>query len=102
TTGVGNWRYGTDRTITGEACDCPEPTAPTTPGVVLDPFGGTGTTALVADALGRHGISNDMSADYCRLARWRTSDPKQQAKAARKEFKPPTEQMPGQVELFDL
>src|SRR5699024_7065244 len=79
TTGVGNWRYGTDRTITGEACDCPEPTAPTTPGVVLDPFGGTGTTALVAHALGRHGISNDMSADYCRLARWRTSDPKQQA-----------------------
>lgn len=88
--------------ITGEACDCPEPTAPTTPSVVLDPFGGTGTTALVAHALGRHGISNDMSADYCRLARWRTSDPKQQAKAARREFKPPTEQVPGQAELFDL
>ena len=65
-----------------EACACPEPTAPTTPGVVLDPFGGTGTTALVAEALGRHGISNDMSADYCRLARWRTSDPKQRDKAA--------------------
>lgn len=89
-------------TITGEACACPEPTAPTTPGVILDPFGGTGTTALVAHALDRHGISNDMSADYCRLARWRTSDPKQQAKAARREFKPPTEQVPGQVELFDL
>lgn len=89
-------------TITGEACDCPEPTAPTTPGVVLDPFGGTGTTALVAHALGRHGISNDMSADYCRLARWRTSDPKQQAKAARREFKPAPEQVPGQTELFDL
>lgn len=90
------------RAITGEACDCPEPTAPTTPGVVLDPFGGTGTTALVAHALGRHGISNDMSADYCRLARWRTSDPKQQAKAARREFKPAPEQVAGQVELFDL
>ena len=68
--------------ITGEACACPEPTAPTRPGVVLDPFGGTGTTALVAEALGRHGISNDLSADYCRLARWRTSDPKQRDKAA--------------------
>lgn len=43
-------------TITGYACACPEPTAPTTPAVVLDPFGGTGTTAMVAKALGRHGI----------------------------------------------
>ena len=88
--------------ITGYTCACPDTTAPTTPGVVLDPFGGTGTTALVAHALGRHGISNDMSADYCRLARWRTSDPKQQAKAARREFKPAPEQVPGQTELFDL
>ena len=70
------------RELTGYACACPEPTAPTRPAVVLDPFGGTGTTALVAEALGRHGISNDMSADYCRLARWRTSDPKQRDKAA--------------------
>jgi 3'-phosphoadenosine 5'-phosphosulfate sulfotransferase (PAPS reductase)/FAD synthetase len=43
----------------------------------LDPFGGTGTTALVAKALGRHGVSVDMSADYCRLAEWRVNDPKQ-------------------------
>ncbi len=49
-------------------------------GVVLDPFGGTGTTALVAKALGRHGISIDLSADYCRLAEWRTNDPSQLAK----------------------
>jgi hypothetical protein len=40
-------------------------------GVVLDPFGGTGTTAMVARALGRFGISNDLSADYLRLAEWR-------------------------------
>lgn len=44
---------------------------PTRPAVVLDPFGGTGTTAMVARALGRTGISIDLSADYCRLARWR-------------------------------
>ena len=80
---------------------CPEPTAPTRPGVVLDPFGGTGTTALVAHALGRHGISVDMSSDYCRLAQWRTSDPKQQAKAARREFTPPREQTEGQLDLLE-
>lgn len=40
-------------------------------GTVLDPLGGTGTTAAVAKALGRHGIHNDMSADYNRLADWR-------------------------------
>lgn len=82
--------------ITGEACDCPEPTAPTTPGVVLDPFSGTGTTALVASVLGRHGIGVDMSSDYCRLAKWRTTDPKQRARAARKPWTPPAEQLPGQ------
>jgi len=49
-------------------------------GTALDPFGGTGTTAMVAKALGRHGISVDMSADYCRLAKWRTNDRNQLAK----------------------
>ncbi len=88
--------------ITGYTCACPEPTAPTTPGVVLDPFGGTGTTAMVAKALGRHGISVDMSADYCRLAEWRTNDPKQLAKAARKPFTPSQEPIDGQGDLLDL
>lgn len=67
-------------------------------GIVLDPFGGTGTTALVAKALGRHGISVDRSADYCRLASWRTNDPGQLAKAMRVE-KPPAE-LDGQQSLF--
>jgi len=52
-------------------------------GIIVDPFGGTGTTALVASALGRHGISVDMSADYCRLARWRTTDLRQIERARR-------------------
>lgn len=69
--------------------------------VVADVFGGTGTTALVAKALGRHGISNDMSADYCRLAGWRTTDPKQLAKAARRPFVPPAEQTDGQLDLLE-
>jgi DNA modification methylase len=73
----------TVREITGYACACAEPTAPTRPSVVLDPFGGTGTTALVASVLGRRGISVDMSADYCRLAQWRTGDAKQRERALR-------------------
>ena len=92
---------GPKTVITGYACACPDTSAPATPGVVLDPFGGTGTTALVAHALGRHGISNDMSSDYCRLAQWRTSDPKQQAKAARREYVPPREQTEGQLDLLE-
>jgi hypothetical protein len=73
-----------ETTIIGYACACPEPTSPTRPSVVLDPFGGTGTTALVAKVLGRHGISVDMSADYNRLAEWRTSDPGQIEKVLRR------------------
>lgn len=46
-------------------------------GVVLDPFGGTGTTVLAAHVLDRHGISVDLSADYCRIAEWRITDPAQ-------------------------
>lgn len=84
--------------IAGEACACPEPTAPTRPAVVVDPFGGTGTTALVAKALGRHGISADRSADYGRLAEWRTTDPGQLAKAMRVEK--PAVQLEGQQDLL--
>lgn len=61
-------------------------------GTVLDPFSGTGTTALVASVLGRHGIGVDMSEDYCRLAAWRTTDPKQRDKAARQKYKAPKKQ----------
>ena len=52
-------------------------------GVVLDPFGGTGTTALVASAHGRVGISVDLSHDYSRVAQWRTADPVQRQRATR-------------------
>lgn len=86
------------RELTGYACACPDTSAPANPGVVLDPFGGTGTTALVADMLGRHGVSVDLSADYCRLAQWRTTDPKQRAKAARVEVVAPVS--PDQPDLF--
>jgi DNA modification methylase len=74
--------------------------APTVPAVVLDPFGGTGTTALVASALGRVGITIDRSGDYCRIARWRTTDPGQRAHAMRvpkPEVQPETQ---GEFDLF--
>lgn len=38
-------------------------------GVVLDPFGGAGTTGLVADRLGRRAVLIDINAEYCRMAR---------------------------------
>jgi hypothetical protein len=95
-----------------DACACPDTTAPATPGIVLDPFGGTGTTALVASVHGRVGISVDLSADYCRLAQWRTTDEKQRAKAAGVKPKPAKKpkpqpvaevvalEVPGQIDLF--
>ena len=64
----------TEATITGYACDCPDTSAPTRPAVVLDPFGGTGTVAMVARALGRYPVHVDLSADYLKLARWRIYD----------------------------
>jgi DNA modification methylase len=35
-------------------------------GVVVDPFGGNGTTAAAAHSLGRHGVSFDLSLEYSR------------------------------------
>jgi DNA modification methylase len=71
---------------------------PTRPALVVDPFGGTGTTSLVADVLGRTGISFDRSADYCRLARWRTTDPGERARAMGVRKPPPVPD--GQGSLF--
>jgi hypothetical protein len=93
-------RYRTTGSITGYVCACPEPTAPARPAVVLDPFGGTGTTAMTASVLGRTGISIDLSADYGRLARWRTSDPRERARALG--VAPPPPVAPEQGDLFDV
>jgi site-specific DNA-methyltransferase (cytosine-N4-specific) len=67
-------------------------------GVILDPFGGTGTTALLAKALGRIGITVDLSADYCRAAQWRTTDRGQLAQALQVEKPEPIPT--AQMELF--
>jgi hypothetical protein len=41
----------------------------------------TGTTIMVARALGRLELGVDLAASYCRAARWRVFDPGQAAKA---------------------
>ena len=47
--------------------------APTrSPAIVLDPFLGSGTTALVADRLGRDCIGLELSSGYAGMARRRT------------------------------
>jgi DNA modification methylase len=127
--GGSSGRLATVRTITGYACACPAPTidvevtefdydlgetvtriaqrpdptwinpAPTTPSVILDPFGGTGTTALAAKAAGRTGVTIDMSADYCRLAEWRTTDPGQLAAALQVDKPAPV--APDQLDLLE-
>lgn len=41
--------------------------------VVLDPFAGSGTTLLVAQALGRRGVGIDLNPEYLRQALRRAS-----------------------------
>jgi hypothetical protein len=84
--------------VSGYACGCPDTTAPATPGIVLDPFGGTGTTALTAAVHGRTGITIDRSNDYCRLAQWRIHDPAERARALNVPKPPPVTD--GQEALF--
>jgi DNA modification methylase len=97
--GAGHWRFGTSRQHLGYACACPEPSAPARPALVVDPFSGTGTTMLVASVLGRIGAGTDRSMDYCRLARWRTRDPGERARALGVPKPPPV--LDGQESLFD-
>jgi adenine-specific DNA methylase len=54
------------------SCSCD---ARAVPAVVLDPFLGAGTTALVADRLGRHCLGIELSPGYAGLARARVGGP---------------------------
>lgn len=53
------------------SCSC---NAETVPGVVLDPFGGAGTTGLVADRLGRNAILIELNPDYAAIGKRRIVD----------------------------
>lgn len=74
-------------------------------GIVLDPFAGTNTTALVATMLGRRGVGVELSPDYHRIAKWRASDAKERARAAGLDPERVAvirRQSTGQVDMFDL
>lgn len=53
----------------GCSCNAGDPV----PCMVLDPFGGAGTTSLVADRLGRDSIYIDLNPEYAEMARRRIS-----------------------------
>ena len=53
-------------------CDCPP--ADPVPCIILDPFGGAGTTGLVADRLGRNAILIELNPAYADMARNRILD----------------------------
>lgn len=65
-----NARFAHVRTTIGwrATCSC---AAETRPGIVYDPFVGSGTTALVAQRLDRHYIGTDINREYVELARTR-------------------------------
>ena len=78
TSGVGTMRNDGDRpgSFVGAVsetkgwasfCDCATETP--IPCTVLDPFGGAGTTALVADRLGRNAIICELNPEYVKIAK---------------------------------
>jgi len=66
-TKVDSTGWGPTERPTAEYTDC-GCNAGFEPGVVLDPFCGSGTTLAVAKRLGRQCIGIDLNADYCKLA----------------------------------
>ncbi|MCA9711960.1 MAG: site-specific DNA-methyltransferase, partial [Myxococcales bacterium] len=71
--GQAEWDARPGRTVLGHRPTCNCPPADPIPATVLDPFGGAGTTALVADRLGRDAIICELNADYSELARARVA-----------------------------
>lgn len=58
------------------------PQAEPIPCTVLDPFGGSGTTAVVAERLGRHAILIDRNEDYLEMAEFRLQQARQNVRSA--------------------
>jgi DNA modification methylase len=86
-----SWRYGTAQdglpydgagnlvTSYAPTCDCG--CEESVPGIVLDPFAGTGTTGMVAKELGRRWVAMDISKPYLDdQARYRTKWGEQKTK----------------------
>jgi DNA modification methylase len=62
---------GSKAITTGWAPSCTCDAGTPVPCVVLDPFGGSGTTGLVADRLGRDAILVELNPDYAEMSRRR-------------------------------
>jgi DNA modification methylase len=67
-----DWRNANPDRFLGWAPSCECDVGAPLPTVVLDPFAGTGTTVMVATALGRRAIGLDLSSAYLDQARERT------------------------------
>jgi len=63
------WVRGAEGDAWEPSCSC-ENAAPI-PATVLDPFGGAGTTGLVADGMGRDAILTELNPEYAEIARAR-------------------------------
>jgi site-specific DNA-methyltransferase (adenine-specific) len=61
-------------------------------GVVLDPFMGSGTTALAAKRCGRNYVGFELNADYCQIIESRLAAPEEPAAPKRKSAKKPVVQ----------
>jgi DNA modification methylase len=68
---INEWRKDNPLTARVKKCDCGSDTHA---GIVLDPFVGSGTTALVARKLGRHYIGIDLNPNYCDMANKRLAE----------------------------
>jgi DNA modification methylase len=75
------------------SCDAGEPV----PAIVLDPFGGAGTTGLVAELLGRNAILIELNPEYAEMARRRIDNAKARRMIGEAERVQP---MPGQLVLL--
>jgi len=69
------WHIGHERNVVGHSAAFPQALAREciqsgcpAGGLVLDPFGGAGTTGLVADALGRDAVLIELNPDYAAMA----------------------------------
>jgi DNA modification methylase len=62
-------RFRTVNTTTGWQSQCECDAGDPVPQTVLDPFGGAGTTGMVADRLGRNAILIELNDEYATLAR---------------------------------
>lgn len=71
------------RQTTGWRPTCDHGHAPV-PCLVYDPFAGSGTALVVAEALGRHGVGTDLSAEYLRMAKRRIEHPHTPVQRAKK------------------